>query len=79
MRLCSNLKTLAETKGVSIRAIARDIDYRLESVRLLYNDEMERYPRDLLTKLCTYFQCSISDILIFEDNSVDQVSAEAGQ
>lgn len=62
----SNLKVLADARGVSVRRLARDIEYRFESVRTLYNDEMERYPRDLLERLCTYFGCGIDDILIYE-------------
>jgi transcriptional regulator with XRE-family HTH domain len=64
----SNLRALAEARGVSIREIARDIDYRFESVRALYNDETERYPRDLLAKLCGYFGVGIGELLIAEES-----------
>jgi transcriptional regulator with XRE-family HTH domain len=64
----SNLRALTESRGVSIREIARDIDYRFESVRQLYNDEMERYPRDLIAKLCVYFGVTAADILALYDN-----------
>ncbi|MBG9774233.1 helix-turn-helix domain-containing protein [Brevibacillus laterosporus] len=67
MRLRSNLKALADAKGVSIRAIARDIEYRPESVRQLYNDEMERFPRELLARLCVYFNVSLSELLTLEE------------
>lgn len=60
----SNLKQMVDDKGVSVRKVARDIEYRLGSVQQMYNDTMERYPRDLLTKLCAYFNCSIDDLLI---------------
>lgn len=69
MRIRSNLKTLMNKRGLSIREVARNIDYRFESVRQMYNDEMERYPRDLLSKLCAYFNCDIGDILVL--NSED--------
>jgi DNA-binding Xre family transcriptional regulator len=68
----SNLKTLADARGVSIREIARDIDYRFESVRSMYNDETERYPRDLLTKLCAYFDCGIAKLLTFEPDNTPE-------
>jgi transcriptional regulator with XRE-family HTH domain len=68
MLIRSNLRSLAEARGVSIREIARDIDYRFESVRQLYNDEMERYPRDLIAKLCAYFGVTAADILTLYDN-----------
>ncbi len=66
MTLRSNLKALADARGVSIREIARSISYRFDSVRAMYNDEMERYPRDLLAKLCVYFNVTIADLLVFE-------------
>lgn len=66
MQLRSNLKALADARGVSIRELARDIDYRFESVRQLYNDEMERYPRDLLAKLCAYFGVTVAELLVAE-------------
>jgi DNA-binding Xre family transcriptional regulator len=64
----SNLKLLAAAKGVSIREIARDIDYRFESVRQMYNDEMERYPRDLIAKLCVYFSVTAAELLPLVSN-----------
>jgi hypothetical protein len=64
----SNLKTLADAKGVSIREIARSIDYRLESVRDLYHDKTERYPRDLIAKLCVYFNVTAAELLPLSDN-----------
>lgn len=66
MQLRSNLKALADARGVTIRELARVIDYRFESVRQLYNDEMERYPRDLLAKLCDYFGVTIAELLVIE-------------
>ncbi|WP_035988973.1 helix-turn-helix domain-containing protein [Brevibacillus borstelensis] len=64
--LRSNLKALAEARGVSIREIARSIDYRFDSVRAMYNDEMERYPRDLLAKLCDYFGVTVAELFVIE-------------
>lgn len=66
MTLRSNLKALADERGVSIREIARAIDYRFDSVRAMYNDEMERYPRDLLAKLCAYFGVTVAELLVVE-------------
>jgi len=66
MIIRSNLRALAEARDVSIRKIAQDIDYRFESVRQMYNDEMERYPRDLLTKLCVYFGVTAAELLTLE-------------
>lgn len=62
----SNLKKILDEKQLSIRQVAKDIDYRPESVRQLYNDELERYPRELLTKLCAYLSVTPGDLLILE-------------
>ncbi|WP_404303570.1 helix-turn-helix domain-containing protein [Paenibacillus sp. DP01] len=63
MLIHSNLKAIADDRGIKVRQIARDIDYRFESVRTMYNDEMERYPRDLLAKLCSYLDVGIDELL----------------
>ncbi|MDH2332487.1 helix-turn-helix domain-containing protein [Paenibacillus polymyxa] len=63
MLIHSNLKAIADSRGLTVRQIARDIDYRFESVRTMYNDEMERYPRDLLAKLCSYLNVGIDELL----------------
>jgi transcriptional regulator with XRE-family HTH domain len=77
MYLRSNLKALTEARGVSIREVARDIDYRFESVRQLYNDEMERYPRELLAKLCQYFKVSVAEILTSDSQIAHILPTEA--
>jgi DNA-binding Xre family transcriptional regulator len=63
MYIRSNLKALTDARGASIRQVALDIDYRFESVRQMYNDEMERYPRELLAKLCAYFNVTPAELL----------------
>ncbi|MHA6530159.1 helix-turn-helix domain-containing protein [Paenibacillus sp. BAC0078] len=64
----SNLKKLADDNGKSIRQVAKDIDYRFETVRQMYNDESKHFPRDLLDKLCTYFSCDINQLLICDED-----------
>ncbi|WP_081481710.1 helix-turn-helix domain-containing protein [Paenibacillus elgii] len=68
MSLKSNLKQILDEKNISIRQLSKDTNYRFESVRLLYNDEMERFPRDLIDVVCTYLQISVSDLLVLEGN-----------
>ncbi|EFM10185.1 transcriptional regulator, XRE family [Paenibacillus curdlanolyticus YK9] len=63
----SNLKQLIDGRGLSVRQVAKDIEYRLGSVQDLYNDTTERFPRELLDKLCRYFECSIADLLTYEE------------
>lgn len=63
----SDLKTILDQRGLSIRQVSRDINYRFDSVRQMYNDEIERYPRDLISKLCNYLNIETSDLLKLKD------------
>ncbi len=63
LKIGSNLKTILDEKGLSIRKVSDDIGYRFESVRSMYNNEMERYPRELIEKLCNYLNVTPDDLL----------------
>jgi putative transcriptional regulator len=67
----SNLKALLDERELSLRQVSRDIDHRLESIRQLYNDELERFPRELLNKLCNYLEVSPGDIIKHEKEPTD--------
>jgi DNA-binding Xre family transcriptional regulator len=62
MNIHSNLKSIVDERGVSLRQLSHDIDHRFESVRKMYNDELERFPRDLLAKLCEYFDITPAEL-----------------
>jgi DNA-binding Xre family transcriptional regulator len=63
MPVRSNLKEILDERGLSIRQVARDINYRFESIRQMYNNETDRFNRELLTKLCDYLQVDIGDLI----------------
>lgn len=65
--LKSNLEELLNERGLSIREFARRIDYRFESVRLLYNNEMARIPTELIERCCRELDCSISELFSIVD------------
>lgn len=67
----SRLKTITDERGLSIRELAREADCHFEIVRRLYNDTMERYPRDVLDKLCKYLKVSVHDILEYTPDTND--------
>ncbi|WP_025847566.1 helix-turn-helix domain-containing protein [Paenibacillus ehimensis] len=62
----SKLKEIADSRGLSIRQIATGSDCHFEVVRRMYNDTMERYPRDLLDKLCEFLEVDVGDLLEYE-------------
>jgi DNA-binding Xre family transcriptional regulator len=63
----SNLKEIMEMHDpkLSIRQLAKDIHYHFDSVRRMYKDEMVQYPRDLLQKLCEYFNVQPGHLIVF--------------
>lgn len=59
----SKLKDIADARELSIRQIARESGCHFEIIRRMYNDTMERYPRDVLDKLCTYLDIGMGELL----------------
>ncbi|MCG7383385.1 helix-turn-helix transcriptional regulator [Paenibacillus sp. ACRRY] len=67
MQIRSNLRQIIDQRDIKIKELARAIDYRFESVRMMYHDEMERYPRELLTKICVYLNVNIDELLTLRE------------
>jgi putative transcriptional regulator len=61
----SRLAEIAEEQGISIRELARDTDCHYETMRKLFNDSMERYPRDMLDKLCKRLGVTPGDLIVY--------------
>ncbi|MCY9226024.1 helix-turn-helix transcriptional regulator [Bacillus haynesii] len=64
----SNLKAIADEAGISISRLSAEINHGKETVRKMYNDDMERFPRELLDKLCKHFNCEPGDLIKFEND-----------
>lgn len=69
--LRSKLKDIADARGLSIRQIAKATGCHFEIVRRIYNDSMERYPRDVIDKLCTYLNVEIGELLEHQKDTGD--------
>ncbi len=65
----SKLKEVMENHDpkLSIRKLAKDVNYHFDSVRRMYKDEMVQYPRDLLLKLCVYFNVQPGQLIRIEE------------
>lgn len=80
MRIQSNVKVLLdkksaeETRTISIKEVARTIDYRFESVRQIYNDETKQFPNELVAKLCAYFNVGVGEILTFVPDDAEKTA-----
>jgi DNA-binding Xre family transcriptional regulator len=69
----SNLKEIMREKNpnLSIRQLAKDIDYHFDSVRKMYKDEMVQYPRDLIWRLCKYFNVTPGHFIVISNEDED--------
>ncbi|OAB47877.1 helix-turn-helix domain-containing protein [Paenibacillus antarcticus] len=75
----SKLKDVMENHDpkLSIRKLAKDVNYHFDSIRRMYKDEMIQYPRDLLLKLCLYFNVQPGQLIrIDEDEHNDRTIDE---
>jgi DNA-binding Xre family transcriptional regulator len=65
----SNLKEIMENHDpkLSIRQLAKDVNYHFDSIRRMYKDDMVQYPRDLLQKLCTHFNVQPGQLIVFDE------------
>lgn len=59
----SRLKDIVDARGISIRQIARDTNSHFETIRRVYHDDMQHYPKDILDRLCAYLGVEVGDIL----------------
>lgn len=67
----SRLKEIADSRGLSIRQIASGSGYHFETVRRMYNDDMQHYPKGLLDSLCTYLGVGVGELLEHKKDTED--------
>jgi DNA-binding Xre family transcriptional regulator len=70
----SNLLVLAANKAqregqrVSLLRIAQELKISKYTIYGLANNELNEYPREVIEKLCTYFDCTLNDLFTLEDD-----------
>lgn len=67
MRIKSNLKALVDERGLNPLQLSKRINYRYESVRVMYNDTAKHYPKDLLLLLCKELEVTPGELLVLEN------------
>lgn len=63
MHILLREKERREGRRISLRAIARETGLSYYTVNALAYERLAHYPKDLLVTLCTYFGCSVGDLL----------------
>lgn len=54
-------------RGISKNQICKDLDIPRGNFNRYCRDEFQRIDANLVVKLCDYFQCDISDLLVLVD------------
>ncbi|MFD2654500.1 helix-turn-helix domain-containing protein [Gracilibacillus thailandensis] len=67
VRVKSNLKSILDERGVSIRKLANETGLKFETVRRLYNDQTKQYQRDSIGAICVYLSIEVGDLLTLTD------------
>ena len=73
MRIKSNLKALVDERGLNPLQLSKRINYRYESVRVMYNDTAKHYPKDLLLLLCKELEVTPGELLVLENKEEPSV------
>jgi putative transcriptional regulator len=66
MEVKSNLKDIIDKKGLSVLRLSKDIDFRYETIRQIYNNENKSYSSELLTKICKHLNITPGELLILD-------------
>lgn len=60
-------KAQRERRRVSLIRVAQETGVSKYTIYALANNEINEYPREVLEKLCGYFECEIGDLLKLEE------------
>ncbi len=69
----SNLRVLTAQKGqrerrhLSLRTVAEETGISRYTMYAFANDTLSEYPKEVVTKLCNYFDCTVGDLLLVEE------------
>ena len=62
------LRDLLQKKNISINKLMRDTDTDFKVIKRLINGEIVRIDIYVLARLCNYLNCSITDIIEYEND-----------
>jgi len=60
-------KTQRDGKRVTLRGLARDLEISTYTIYALADNKLNEYPRDVLEKICNYFECEVGDLLVMRE------------
>ncbi len=67
LRVLTAQKSQRERRRISLRTVAEETGITRYTVYALANDQLREYPKDVLEKLCNYFDCTVGDLLLTQE------------
>ena len=65
------LDELMQEKSLSRNRVCKDLDLQSTNQNSYYRNEIHRLYAELIVRLCEYLDCSISDLLVIQDEPED--------
>ncbi len=66
-RIHMRIEELLKERGISKNKICKELDIPRPNFNRYCRDEFQRIDANLVVKLCDYFNCDISDLLVLVD------------
>ncbi|MGM0807587.1 MAG: helix-turn-helix domain-containing protein [Bacillota bacterium] len=63
----NNLRVLMAKKKVNIQEVSDATGLSRKSISKLYNEQSIQITFEVMAKLCEYFQCDISELILLEE------------
>ena len=67
-----DIKTIMNKKNISITQMIKRTGLHNQVIKRYYNGTIERYDKDVLSKICYILDCKLSDIMYYEQPKNDK-------
>lgn len=61
-----DIKSVMDNKGITINQVAKKTGLHHQVIKRYYNGTVERFDKDVLSKLCYVIDCNLNDIMYYE-------------
>ena len=67
LRVLTAQKSQQEQRSISLRTVAEETGISRYTIYAFANNALSEYPKDVLERLCNYFNCDLRDLLMTQD------------
>ena len=68
LRVLTAQKSQHERRRISLRTVAEETGITRYAIYALAKNELREFPKEVLEKLCNYFNCTVGDLLLTEES-----------